>query len=137
MGIVWRSRHSGVGSGMALVVRYKFILVGKHPIAAIDIAPGERGWGLAAEPFAHLPLVCSRRVIPGFGERVDGVLYPGWSGRLVCLDQLRLYADHQSDQFNGGSYSEVLLFCSTVMTTFPRACPSSRYRIASAVSRNG
>ena len=41
------------------------------------------------------------------------------------------------DQFHVGIYSEVLVFCSTVMTTFPWACPSSRYRIASAVSRNG
>src|SRR5712691_5504114 len=28
-------------------------------------------------------------------------------------------------------------FCSTVMTTFPLACPSSRYRIASGTSLNG
>ncbi len=70
---------------MALVVRCKFILVGKHPIAAIDIAPGEGGWGLAVEPFAHLPLVCGRRVIPGFGERVDGVLYPGWTSDPIAL----------------------------------------------------
>lgn len=70
---------------MAVVVRYKFVLVGKHPIAAIDIAPGKRGWGLAEEPFAHLPLVCGRRVIPGFVERVYGVLYPGWTSDPIVL----------------------------------------------------
>jgi hypothetical protein len=30
--------------------------------------------------------------------------------------------------FNIGIYSEVLLFCSTVMTTFPFLCPVSTYR---------
>ncbi len=31
---------------------------------------------------------------------------------------------------------QVLLFYSKVITTFPRACPSSRYRIASGTSLN-
>jgi hypothetical protein len=34
-------------------------------------------------------------------------------------------------------YLSALLLCSTVMTTFPRACPASKYRIASATSLNG
>ena len=41
------------------------------------------------------------------------------------------------DQVHVGIYNEVLSFCCTVMTTFPLACPSSRYRIASGTSRNG
>lgn len=35
------------------------------------------------------------------------------------------------------AFHEARLLWSTVMTTFPRACPVPRYRIASAVSRNG
>jgi hypothetical protein len=93
-----------------------------HSMVKIQIAPeavpSTPSWLDEVAVFAH-----ALRHLGVQQARVVGAAF----ARIIC----------QSDQFNVGIYSEVLLFWSTVMTTFPRACPASRYRIASATSLNG
>lgn len=56
----------GHGSGMTVVLLGEFVLVGKHPVATINVTPGERLWCLLDESLTHLWLVGTRRVKPGF-----------------------------------------------------------------------
>jgi hypothetical protein len=54
-----------------------------------------------------------------------------------CQHQAAPAAMKRSEIAAGAAICQVLFVCSTVMTTFPRACPASRYRSASGTSRNG
>jgi hypothetical protein len=58
-------------------------------------------------------------------------LTPGPKGELVS--ETRTFGTMTEDllALSSGCYVPI------VMTTFPRACPASRYRIASGTSRNG
>ena len=55
------------------------------------------------------------------------------SGRVVSPERSRRACPASC----GAALSQVLLLCATVMTTFPRACPSPRYRRASGTSLKG
>jgi hypothetical protein len=49
-----------------LVLLGQFVLVRKHPVAAIDIAPGEWLWSLLNEVCSNLGFVGHRSIKPGF-----------------------------------------------------------------------
>jgi hypothetical protein len=57
------------------------------------------------------------------------------SMRELTNNGLRTYEGCGADECSG--LCSGLSFCSTVMTTFPLACPSPRYLSARATSRNG
>jgi|SRR5579859_2029656 len=61
--------------------------------------------------------------------------------KSASFDLFPLRASKQSNENSSCRKSPIVRwfipFYSTVMTTFPTACPASRYRIASATSRNG
>src|SRR5205823_4809101 len=73
------------GAGKAAILFGKFVLVGKHAIATIDIALGERLWGVVDEPFTYLWIIRVRRVKPGFWQAGGGGVDPGWTGDIVTF----------------------------------------------------
>ena len=73
------------GAGKAAILFGKFVLVGKHAVATIDIAPGERLWCVLHEPFTHLWFMWVRRVKPGFWQAVGGGVDPGGAGYTVTF----------------------------------------------------
>src|SRR6266487_3608192 len=58
-----RSRQ---GSRKAAVLFGEFVLVSKHTVTTIDIAPGKWLWCVFDEPFTYMWFICVRRVKPGF-----------------------------------------------------------------------
>ena len=53
------------GAGKAAILFGKFVLVSKHAVTTIDIAPGKRLWCVFDEPFPYMWFICMRRVKPG------------------------------------------------------------------------
>lgn len=66
----------------------KFILVGKHPITTVNVAPGEWLRSLLNEIGTHLRFVCHRNVKPGFGQSIDRITYPGGAGKAITLTKV-------------------------------------------------
>src|SRR6266699_192789 len=59
------------------VLLCQFVLVRKHAVATIDIAPGEWLWGPLKEVGPHLGFVSHRSVKPGFRQGIDWKIDPG------------------------------------------------------------
>ncbi len=68
----------------ALILFGELVLVGKHAVPAIDIAPAKWFWGLMEESCSHLGFMSPRGVEPGFWQAVDRVVYPGWTSNPVA-----------------------------------------------------
>ena len=88
-----KTEHSGVGwwrlsSDETAILFGKFVLVGKHSIAAIDVAPSERLRGLLNEVLSYLWLVGHRSVKPGFRQTIGRVMHPGRTGDSVAFAQI-------------------------------------------------
>src|SRR6266700_6493346 len=57
-------RRSRQGSRKAAVLFGEFVLVSKHAVTTIDIAPGKWLWCVFDEPFTYMWFICVRRVKP-------------------------------------------------------------------------
>ena len=74
--------------GEALGVFGEFVLVGKHPIATIDVAPGKWLRCLLKESCQHFLLVRLQLCKPGVGQRIGRGRSPVRAGDTVALTQV-------------------------------------------------
>src|SRR5207244_13019195 len=87
----WCRRCGGREATRALS---EFVLVGKHPIAAINVTSAKRFWRLLQKTRLHLGFVGAQACKPRFGQpMIVWISHPGWAGETRALTQV----------FHGGS----------------------------------
>ena len=103
--------HSGCKAAHALS---KLILIGKHPVAAEDVAPGKGSRCLLYEPCLYLGLVSAQSGEPGVGQCICGLKDPVRTGDTVAPAQVLHGGSAKSrPSMEVGSYLRWLLdrFC--------------------------